>query len=96
MRTNCGEKVIPWFLIYSMLTYCPHLEVEMMVAGSLSWAPPKTHPTSVPLMGLGPTLGGTVCGTWQFPLHFLVSALAHPQRECHKRCARGACLGVIS
>ena len=32
--TNHGEKVIPWFLGDSMLTYCPHSEAEMTVAGT--------------------------------------------------------------
>ena len=39
-RVTCWNKlwgkVIPWFLGYSMLTYCPHSEAEMAVAGTLS------------------------------------------------------------
>ena len=31
-----GVKVISWFLGYSKLTYCPHSEAEMTVAGTLS------------------------------------------------------------
>ena len=34
--TNYGEKVIAWFLGYSMLTHCPHSEAEMTAAGTLS------------------------------------------------------------
>ena len=34
--THCGEEGIPWFLGYSMLTYCPHSEAEMTVAGTPS------------------------------------------------------------
>ena len=34
--TNYGEKVIPCFLGYSMLMFCPRSETEMTVAGTLS------------------------------------------------------------
>ena len=34
--TNYGEKVIPWFPGYSMLTYRPHSQAEMTVGGTLS------------------------------------------------------------
>ena len=39
-RVTCWNKlwgkVMSWFLGYSMLTYCPHSEAEVTVAGTLS------------------------------------------------------------
>ena len=31
-----GKRLLPLLLGYSMLTYCPHSEAEMTVAGTLS------------------------------------------------------------
>ena len=79
---NYGEKVIPWFLVYSMLTYGPHSESEMTVAGTLSpfdWVWATVMPTGSHERDIGETVRGhsAVCAmvitftAWKY-MHFTV------------------------
>ena len=97
-----GERDIPWCLGYSMLTYCPHSEVEMTVAGTQSpfdrmWVtlmPARSHERD-----MGETVRGhsAVCAmvvpfTASKRMHFTVEQVGGSTKSpqyTHR--ARGAC-----